>query len=178
MNAFCGHATGIVDMLVEFVPSPKVGAQLKVETAYTGPLDSDLAISMKSCNPDGPLMLHIVKLYHKPDCTTFDAFGLVVSGSIKIGDTVNVLGENYSLEDDEDMSVQVVTDLWVYEGRYRIPIPKADAGNWVLVGGIDNSIMKTATITHHRGNEDACIFAPITHQTQSVVKLALEPLNP
>jgi len=30
---------------------------------------------------------------------------------------LQVLGEGYSLDDDEDMTVQTVTDLWIYQGR-------------------------------------------------------------
>ncbi len=49
----------------------------------------------------------------------------------------------------------------------------------VLVGGIDDSIIKTATVVHHGANADEmCIFRPLQHSTRSVIKLALEPLNP
>ena len=79
---------------------------------HTGDLNTELAEEMKRCSPEGPMALQIVKLYHKPDCASFDAFGRVVSGTIKVGDTVSVLGEGYTLEDDEDMTVKTVTDIW------------------------------------------------------------------
>ena len=36
--------------------------------------------------------------------------------------------------------------VWVYQARYRIPLTKAPAGNWVLLEGVDATITKTATV--------------------------------
>jgi len=90
---------------------------------------------------------------------------------------VRVLGEGYTKDDEEDMVEQDVSNLWVYEARYRFPINRAKAGSWVLIEGVDSSIMKTATITSE-DNEDAYIFRPFVFNTSSVMKVAVEPLNP
>ena len=50
-------------------------------------------------NPSGLLMVNVTKMYHKPDCESFDAFGRVLSGTLRVGDDVQVLGENYTLDD-------------------------------------------------------------------------------
>ena len=39
-----------------------------------------------------------------------------------------------------------VSAVWVYQARYRIPLTKAPAGNWVLLEGVDATITKTATV--------------------------------
>lgn len=70
-----------------------------------------------NCNPEGPLMVHVTKLYNKPDCSKFDAFGRVFCGTIKPGMTVKVLGEGYSLEDEEDMATVQVSKLWIHNTR-------------------------------------------------------------
>jgi U5 small nuclear ribonucleoprotein component len=44
---------------------------------------------------DGPLLLNIVKLYHAKDYKSFYAFGRVISGVIKKGDRIKIMGENY-----------------------------------------------------------------------------------
>ena len=54
---------------------------------------------------NGNLVINIVKLYNKPDCMEFDAFGRVISGTVHKGDHVKVLGENYTIEEEEDMEV-------------------------------------------------------------------------
>lgn len=46
------------------------------------------------------------------------------------------------------------------------------AGNWVLIEGIDQPIVKTATITEVNSDEDLYIFRPLKFNTQSVIKIA------
>lgn len=38
--------------------------------------------------------------------------------------------------------------------RYQIEVNRVPAGNWVLIEGCDQPIVKTATITEPRGNEE------------------------
>lgn len=38
--------------------------------------------------------------------------------------------------------------------RYHIEVNRVPAGNWVLIEGVDQPIVKTATITEPRGNEE------------------------
>ncbi|KAJ4833594.1 hypothetical protein Tsubulata_009209 [Turnera subulata] len=174
-----GSASGFTDMLVRHIPSAKDAASSKVDHTYTGPKDSAIYQAMVDCDPDGPLMVNVTKLYPKSDCSSFDAFGRVYSGKIMTGQTVKVLGEGYSPEDEEDMTVKEVTKLWVYQARYRLPISMAPPGSWVLIEGVDASIMKTATLCNVNYNdEDIYIFRPLQFNTLPLVKIATEPLNP
>lgn len=50
--AFSSPSTGFVDMCVQHIPSPKVGAKPKIEHTYTGGVDSDLGEAMSDCDPD------------------------------------------------------------------------------------------------------------------------------
>jgi U5 small nuclear ribonucleoprotein component len=72
---------------------------------------------MKACDPDGPIMVQIAKLYHTTDAQSFRAFGRVISGTLKKGLEVKVLGEGYSPEDEEDMVKATVEDLWISQAR-------------------------------------------------------------
>jgi U5 small nuclear ribonucleoprotein component len=177
-SAVFGSASGFTDMLVHHIPSAKDAAPTKVEHTYTGPQDSLIAKSIRECDATGPLMVNITKLYPKADCSVFDSFGRVVSGTIRTGQSVRVLGEGYSPDDEEDMAVKEVTKLWVYQSRYRIPVSTAPAGSWVLIEGVDASITKTATLCPEFLDEDVYIFRPLQFNTLSVVKTATEPLNP
>jgi U5 small nuclear ribonucleoprotein component len=135
---------------------------------------------MESCDPKGPLVIHVTKLYPSEDRSHFDAYGRIFSGSIRSEQRVRVLGESFTVEDEEDMAVQVVTDVWMYESRYRFRAPSLGAGNWVLIGGVDASIMKTATIvdTEFPNDEDAHIFRPLRFPSAAIIKIAVEPMNP
>ena len=177
---FFGGAEGIVDMVIEHVPSPLEGAKKKLDRYYTGPLDTKVALSIQECNQDGPLVVQITKLFNTADAASFYSFGRVMSGIAKAGQQVRVLGEGYTVDDEEDMSVSTISDTWIAESRYNIPTSGVPAGNWVLLSGIDNSIVKTATLVPPRlsDDEDAYIFKPIKHFTESVFKVAVEPINP
>lgn len=187
MGSFLGKGgVGLVDAIVHHIPSPARNAKLKIQRNYTGPLTSPHAQAMTSCDPSGPLMIHIVKLYPSPDGRAFSCLGRVYSGTVRVGDRVRVLGENYSLEDGEDAAAATVDGLGfpTYaagedpEGRQECG--EAAAGCWVLMDGLDAAVAKTATVT---GPDDAEaeIFAPLRFPEaghEPVVKLAVEPLNP
>jgi U5 small nuclear ribonucleoprotein component len=99
-------------------------------------------------------MVHVTKLYPTQDATQFHAFGRVISGTLYSGEQVRVLGENYTLDDEEDSKICQVGRLWISEARYTIEISRAPAGNFVLIEGIDTNITKTATVTQLTGNEE------------------------
>lgn len=178
---FFGPATGLVDMVVQHIPSPKEGAKRMLDNFYTGPQqDSETAESMVECNSKGPLVVHVTKLFSTQDAQGFTSFGRVMSGTAKPGQKVRVLGESYSIDDEEDMVNGTISDVWIAESRYNVPVSGVPAGNFVLLGGVDNSIVKTATIVPPElpKNEEAFIFKPITHFFESVFKVAVEPINP
>ncbi|KAI8847873.1 P-loop containing nucleoside triphosphate hydrolase protein [Chytridium lagenaria] len=124
--SFFGVSTGLADMIVSKLPSPVEGGRRKVERIFTGDMTSD-------CDPEGPLMIHITKQ--------------VMSGTVKVGQTVRVLGERYSPDDEEDMAVKEVLGVSLFQSRYKIKLNAVPAGNLVLLSGIDASIVKTATVT-------------------------------
>lgn len=117
LDQFFGPSTGLVDMIVDHVPSPVQGATDKIERTYTGPMSSEVAHAMQKCDPEGPVMVHITKLYHTTDAQSFRAFGRVMSGTVRKGMEVKVLGEGYSQEDEEDMMKAIVEDVWISEAR-------------------------------------------------------------
>lgn len=177
---FFGGPEGLVDMIVEHVPSPLEGAKKKLDRYYTGPRDTQISSYIEHCDQDGPLVVQITKLFNTPDATGFYSFGRVMSGIAKAGQQVRVLGENYTIDDEEDMTLATISDTWIASSRYNIPTSGVPAGNWVLLSGVDNSIVKTATIVSTRfpEKEDPYIFKPLKHFTESVFKVAVEPINP
>jgi 116 kDa U5 small nuclear ribonucleoprotein component len=136
LDQFFGPSRGLVDMIVEHVPNPVEGALDKVrfysrvhtvklspnhpqvEGTYSGAQTSVLATSMKECNPNGPIMVQVTKLYHTTDAQSFRAFGRILSGTLRIGMEIKVLGEGYSPEDEEDMVKTKIEDIWISESRY------------------------------------------------------------
>eukprot|EP00095_Tigriopus_kingsejongensis_P010253 maker-scaffold178_size283195-snap-gene-0.10 protein:Tk10253 transcript:maker-scaffold178_size283195-snap-gene-0.10-mRNA-1 annotation:"116 kda u5 small nuclear ribonucleoprotein component" len=176
---FFGDFNGFVEMLAHHVPSPAENAKNKVQHIYTGNLDTVRAEDMINCDQDGRLMVHTTKQYPNDDLTCFHVFGRIMSGTLHSGQEIRLLGENYTIYDEEDSRNMTVGRLWIYEGRYKIEVNRVPAGNWVLIEGIDQPIVKTSTITDLKGgDEDLYIFRPLKFNTQSVIKIAVEPVNP
>jgi U5 small nuclear ribonucleoprotein component len=125
-------------------------------------------------------MIQIVKLYNAENVSTFDAFGRILSGTLRADQSVRVLGETYTPDDDEDMSVQTIKGMAIYESRYKVKVNRIPAGNWVLLSGVDASIVKSATITESTLDEEdpVHIFKPIRNECKPVYKIAVEPANP
>ncbi|XP_044763809.1 116 kDa U5 small nuclear ribonucleoprotein component [Coccinella septempunctata] len=177
-NKFLGDFNGFVNMCVEHVKSPLDNAKRKVNHIYTGPTTSKIYDDMIKCDQEGLLMVHSSKMYPTDDCTFFQVLGRVMSGTLHAGTDVRVLGENYTLQDEEDSRILSVGRLWIYEARYKIELNRVPAGNWVLIEGIDQSIVKTSTITDLTIHDELYIFRPLKFNTQSIIKIAVEPVNP
>lgn len=197
---FFGEFTGFTDMLAEHLPSPVANAKSKIEHIYSGSLEiqdtednddeenapadeknashNNFIGSMLTCDPDGPLVIHTTKNYSTSDATTFHVYGRVFSGTLESNQQVKILGENYTLQDEEDSRYCQVGRIWIYNARYRVEVNRIPAGNWVLIEGIDQSIVKTSTIIESRDCAKAQIFRPLRFNTSSVVKIAVEPVNP
>jgi len=171
-----------VDVVSQHAPSPRAHAAAKVAADYAGRRDGDRAKAMAASDPNGPLCVHVVKLFSTPDAQSFVAFGRVYSGTVRVGSRVSVLGEAYSPDDTEDARRCLVAGVSVCHGRHRTEIASAGPGNCVLLEGVDASIAKTATIVDadadDGGDDPAHIFKPLTFDNAAVVKLAVEPLNP
>jgi len=64
-------------------------------------------------------MVYSTKMYPTEDCTFFQVLARVMSGTLHAGQEVRVLGENYTLADEEDSRILTVGRLWIYEARYN-----------------------------------------------------------
>ena len=205
-SAFAGAtAAGFADLVTRCLPSPADHARDKVDRCWTGfsgggggggqeinghnhgDDEAEEAVArlgdvMRRCDANGPLMIHVTKMYNSIDVNGFEAFGRVMSGTVKPGMKVRVLGERYSADDEEDMVLCEVSSVSVFQSRYRISAGETGipAGNWVLLGGVEGSIVKTATITDLAPTEEAPvhIFRPLRHNSRAVLKVAVEPVNP
>uniref|UniRef100_T1IZK0 Elongation factor EFG domain-containing protein n=1 Tax=Strigamia maritima TaxID=126957 RepID=T1IZK0_STRMM len=127
---------------------------------------------------EGPLMINTTKQYPTLDATCFHVFGRIMSGTLRANQDVRILGESYTLQDEEDSRILTVGRLWINESRYKIEVNRVPAGNWVLIEGIDQPIVKTSTITDVWPRNEIYIFRPLKFNTQSVIKIAVEPVNP
>ncbi len=196
LSRLLGGPAAFVDMVTAHLPSPADAAAATVARAYAGPPGGAAAAAMRACDASGPLMVNVVKLIDAPDAGAFLALGRVLSGTLRAGQAVRVLGEAFSATDDEDMAVRAVTAVALGQARYRVELSAAPAGALVLIAGLDGAVAKTATLTDDDdgaagagpGETPAAAaaaaaaappaFRPLAFSTTACVNLSVEPLNP
>ena len=83
-------------------------------------LESKESIGLSSEMKQGQLVVHTTKQYPTEDCTGFYVLGRVLSGTLHAHQNVRLLGENYSLNDEEDSRLVTIGRLWIYEARYKV----------------------------------------------------------
>lgn len=79
-------------MSIFHLPSPKTSQSYRTEHLYKGPQNDLLAVSMKNCDPKGPLMVYITKMIPTNEKGKFFAFGRVFSGTVTSGQKVKIMG--------------------------------------------------------------------------------------
>lgn len=112
---YTGSFNGFVDMCVEHLPSPLGNAPNKVRHCYTGP--EAAARGMIECDAESPLYVHTAKNYATPDGAQFHVLGRVFGGTVHEGERVRVLGEAFSLQDEEDSQELRCGRLWLPMAR-------------------------------------------------------------
>eukprot|EP01091_Cochliopodium_minus_P014581 TRINITY_DN4977_c0_g1_i1.p1 TRINITY_DN4977_c0_g1~~TRINITY_DN4977_c0_g1_i1.p1 ORF type:complete len:998 (+),score=338.88 TRINITY_DN4977_c0_g1_i1:24-3017(+) len=197
ISKFLGDSNNsFVDAISQHIPSPLVSPPNKLPLIF--PTSSSYLSSNKESNnskdkkqdpeqlavesmlkndKDGPLIINIVKNYESQDGSTFESLGRIFSGTIRKGDRLRVLGEGYSILEEEDVTVREVTSLAIFQSRYNIEMEEVGSGNWVLIGGVSDCISKTATLMWEN-MKGINIFTPLSFMTIGVCKVAVEPLNP
>lgn len=118
LQEFFGPPNSFVDMCVQNIPSAARNARTKIQTLYTGSMSDEIVQGMHICDANAKMVAQVVKLYPSLDATKFDALARIWSGTVKVGEKISVLGEGYSPEDEEDMALETVSNLWIAESRF------------------------------------------------------------
>jgi elongation factor 2 len=96
------HAA-LLEMIVFHLPSPVTAQQYRYETLYEGPLSDKYANSIRTCDPNGPLVMFVSKMIPTSDKGRFYAFGRVFSGKILSGHKVRIMGANFTPGEKKDL---------------------------------------------------------------------------
>ncbi|KAI3390002.1 hypothetical protein SNEBB_007591 [Seison nebaliae] len=205
---FFGEWSGVTGMMVRNIPSPEECGKRHALQQYTNCNEATLEVidmendrfnqtilnekqlAIKSlpdynlmkgivnCDSQTELLFHTTKSYTSTDAQNFFIFGRVYSGTLYANERVRILGENYSYEDQEDSSECVIGKIWLSNAQYKVELDKAPAGCFVVIEGIEDNIRKTATIVDIKTTTAVHIFRPLNFNTKSVIKIAVEPVNP
>lgn len=172
LRKFLPGGDALLEMIARHLPSPKEAQKYRVENLYTGPLTDPVAQAIRNCDSTGPLMVYISKMVPTKDNSRFYAFGRVFSGRVKTGQKVRILGPEYTPENQKDVFVKPIQKVHVMMGRFAEAIPDCPCGNTVALGGIDQFLVKSGTITD---DETASIIRTMKFSVSPVVRVAVEP---
>ncbi|KAI0295018.1 P-loop containing nucleoside triphosphate hydrolase protein [Russula brevipes] len=174
MRKFLPAGDSLLEMIVINLPSPATAQRYRVETLYEGPMDDESAISIRDCDPKGPLVLYVSKMVPTSDKGRFYAFGRVFSGTVRSGPKIRIQGPNYVPGKKEDLFVKSVQRTVLMMGRYVEPIEDCPAGNIIGLVGIDQFLLKTGTLTT---SETAHNMRVMKFSVSPVVQVAVEVKN-
>merc|ERR1711906_22454 len=132
-------------------------------------------MSMKICNPVGPLMVYISKMVPTADNSRFVAFGRVFSGTIKTGQKARIMGPNYVPGNKSDLYVKSIQRVMLMMAGKTEAIDDVPCGNTVGIVGVDQYILKTGTITDFEGAHNIRVMK---YSVSPVVQQSVRPKNP
>ena len=112
-------------------------------------------------------------------CQLFLAFARVYSGTITRGQELFVLHPRYDPHTSSSVtplpphaSHAIIQDLYLLMGREIVPISSAPAGSVVGIAGLEDIVLKTATLS----SSLACpAFRPMSFSAAPIVRVAIEP---
>jgi len=165
----------LLQMIAIHLPSPVTAQKYRMELLYEGPHDDVAAVAIKTCDPNGPLMMYVSKMVPTSDKGRFYAFGRVFSGTVSSGQKVRIMGPNYIPGKKEDLAEKAIQRTVLMMGRNVEPIENVPCGNIVGLVGVDQFLVKTGTITTFK---EAHNMRVMKFSVSPVVRVAVEPKNP
>lgn len=165
----------LLQMICIHLPSPVTAQRYRTDLLYEGPQDDEAAIAMKTCDPNGPLMMYISKMVPTTDKGRFYAFGRVFSGKVATGLKCRIQGPNYTPGKKEDLYEKSIQRTVLMMGRYVEPIEDVPCGNICGLVGADQYLVKSGTISTFK---DAHNLRVMKFSVSPVVRVAVEPMNP
>ncbi|MBU0530597.1 MAG: elongation factor EF-2 [Candidatus Aenigmatarchaeota archaeon] len=155
----------LLDMVITHLPNPLVAQNYRIHHLWPGDIASETGKSMIECNPDGPLVGVVTKIYPDPHAG-YVATVRIFSGKIGKGQNVHLIGKD---------KMEKVQQVSVYKGAQRLSMDEVYAGNIVGIVGLKNAF-SGETICDPSNIIEA--FESITHIFEPVVTRAIEPKQP
>lgn len=81
----------LVSSMIQHFSKPNIRAKTIIDKFYRGQ-SSNFKDQVSKGLSKGPLLIHTVKMYHQKDYKTFDVLGRVISGTLKKGQKVRIMG--------------------------------------------------------------------------------------
>jgi elongation factor 2 len=174
MHKWLPAGDSLLEMICVHLPSPVTSQNYRIEMLYEGPMDDEVAIAMKNCDPKGQLMMYVSKMVPTADRGRFFAFGRVFSGVVATGQKVRIMGPNYVPGKKDDLYEKSIQRTVLMMGRYTESVEDVPCGNICGLVGVDQFIVKTGTLTTFAGAHN---MRQMKFSVSPVVRVAVECQN-
>jgi len=174
MQTWLPAAESLLQMIVNYLPSPVVAQKYRAEQLYSGPPDDQSCQAIKDCDPNGPLMMYVSKMVPTSEKGRFYAFGRVFSGTIATGQTVRIYGPEYEQGKKTDLFIKKIQRTVLMMGRYVEQLVDCPCGNTIGLVGVDSYLLKSGTICTA---DDAHPIVTMKYSVSPVVRVAVEVKN-
>lgn len=173
MRKFLPLADSLLEVIFLNLPSPLVAQKYRTEILYDGDQEDEYAKSIRECNPNGPMVAFISKMFPVPNTKSFYAFGRVFSGTLTAGQKVYALGQTKTGKKDEhSKNVQRLVPMSI---RVTDNLETCPAGNIIALQGIDSLLIKCGTIST---SPDASPIKSMKFSVSPVVRAAVSVKYP
>jgi len=164
----------LLQMITIHLPSPVTAQKYRCELLYEGPQDDEVAVAIRNCDPEGPLMMYVSKMVPTTDKGRFYAFGRVFAGKVATGQKVRIMGPNFVPGKKEDLYVKPIQRTILMMGRYIEAIEDVPCGNIAGLVGVDQFLVKTGTLST---SDTAHNMKQMKFSVSPVVRVAVEAKN-
>jgi len=164
----------LLQMITIHLPSPVTAQKYRCELLYEGPQDDEVAVAIRNCDPEGPLMMYVSKMVPTTDKGRFYAFGRVFAGKVATGQKVRIMGPNFVPGKKEDLYIKPIQRTILMMGRYIEAIEDVPCGNIAGLVGVDQFLVKTGTLST---SDTAHNMKQMKFSVSPVVRVAVEAKN-
>ncbi|TFG32251.1 elongation factor EF-2 [Candidatus Thorarchaeota archaeon] len=155
----------LLEMIVKHLPNPRDAQKYKIPRIWKGDLESEEGKALLNCDPKGPLLGMITKIFIDPKSKRPTLIGRVFSGTIKNGAEIRLVNMRQNAK-VKRLGVQEITDI--------LDMDAVPAGNLFSVFGF---MCPSGESFVGPGSEMAG-FEAIEYVSEPVVSRSIRPVDP
>ncbi len=157
----------ILEMVIRHLPNPVDGQKIKIPAIWSGDIDSPEGQALINCDPNGPLLGMITKIFIEPKSKRPTLIGRVFSGTLKSSDSLYLIGKKTKAR-IKRLGVMEITDI--------LDVDEVPAGNLFAIYGFITPAGETFV---REGDEDKlAAFEEISYVAEPVVSRTIKPKDP
>ncbi len=155
----------LLEMIVYHLPDPKTAQKYKIPRIWKGDLESPEGKALLECDPNGPLLGMITKIFIEPKSKRPTLIGRIFSGTIKNGQEIRLVNMRQNAK-VKRLGVQEITDI--------LDMDEVPAGNLFSVFGF----MCPSGETFVEPGSEMQGFESIEYVCEPVVSRSIKPIDP